>query len=243
MSGRIKGLNIAMLTFLAAACAGAQTGSIAGSVTDANGAPVAGATVVYNNVREYTRDPAGHLVPTGVAINSGTITAQDGSFTVGSLPVGTYYLCAFGPQPTDLGSCEWGKGAYSVQIANAQAVANISISVTSGTQLVFQVSDPNSLIQDVAPNTTVGGLIPLSGGNFKIGVVAGGRYYRANPLSQTGTLHTYAVAVPTGVTLRLFVSSSLGVVSSDGTAIATEAASQAISITEQPQQIVSLTVQ
>lgn len=117
------------------------------------------------------------------------------------------------------------------------------MSVTRGTQLIFQVNDPNSLIQDIASNTTAGGLIPLSGGNFKIGAMAGDRYYRANPLSQTGTIHTYSMAAPLGVTLRLFVSSSLGIVSSDGTAIETEAPSQAISVTEQPQQVVNLTVQ
>lgn len=116
MSRRIERFSVAVWIFLAAAYANAQTGSISGSVTDASGAPVVGATVIYNNVREYTRDPAGHLSPTGVAINASAKTVQDGSFTIGELPAGTYYLCAFGSQPTDLGSCEWGEGAIAFKL-------------------------------------------------------------------------------------------------------------------------------
>jgi len=230
--------------FISCGVLSAQTSGISGQVVDASGSPVAGATVLYSNVPPFTRDSSGHLVQTGPSINSGTTTAQDGTFAVSGLPAGLYYVCVYGPQSNDLSPCEWGTGALNAQIADEQIFSAAPIAISSGTLLIFRVNDPNSLLQDIAPPTVVGGRIPLSGGNFKIGIMAGTRYFRAIPSSQQGTQHLYTVAVPVGASVRPFIYSSLVVTSlTTGAAMATGAASPAIIVTGQPQQYVDLQVQ
>ncbi len=98
------------------------------------------------------------------------------------------------------------------------------------------------MIQDTAPPTLVGGFIPLSGGTFKIGVMVGTKSFRANPVASSGTIHTYAVAVPIGSVVQMFVSSPLNVTTSSGVAIPTEVPSQLLQVSAQPQQTVGVTV-
>jgi hypothetical protein len=236
-------LSIAVLFVCAADRGNAQTGTIRGRVEGDDGLPLSGATVLYNNVREYTRDSMGHRIATGVAINSGARTARNGSFTISGLPAGSYYLCAFGTQANHLSSCEWGQGSLLVQLSAAQVFTDAVLRVSEGSLLVLRVSDPNGRIQDTAASPPLNGRLPLAGGNFKVGIMAGGRYARANFVSQQGVVRSYVVAVPKTAFLQLFLNTTLRASLPTGESVEVDRPAVPISVTGQAQLFVDLEVQ
>jgi hypothetical protein len=222
--------------------ADAQSGSIAGRVLDDSGTPISGATVLYRNQLSYIRNSQGGLVSIVAPVRSGTTTASDGSFAVGGLPAGTYHICAVGVTARHLSSCEW-ELASLVQLAAGQTLSGISVTVSIGSLLTILVSDPNGRIQDAASGPIVNGLIPLSGGNFKIGVMTGIHYVAANFVSQTGIVRSYSVAVPKTGSFKLLVSTSLKVLSPVGQAVAIGSPDIPILPSGQAQVFVNLAIQ
>lgn len=210
--------NLIVATAFAGLAHAQETGSIAGQVLDDNNMAVGGAVVLYNNLPDFQIDSTGHLSPVGVRIASGLRTNPDGTFAITGLPEGKYQLCASGIKPNQLLSCEWGQLPELVVLSPGQAVTNILLKAVNGTLLVFNVSDPQGLIQDTGAGPLVNGLIPLSGGNFRIGVVAGGPYARAQFMSVQNGIWKYAVAVPKYSLLQLFVDTPLQIFKSGAVA-------------------------
>jgi hypothetical protein len=96
-------INVVAALTLSGPMAHAQ-GAIAGTVVDAAGEPVAGASVYYNNVPPLSAK--GQLI--GQPIGSKLQTGADGTFSISGLPPGYYRVCARGIAVRQLASCEWG---------------------------------------------------------------------------------------------------------------------------------------
>ncbi len=196
-----------------------QSGSIAGVVADQNGAPVAGALILYHSIPPYTADGTKGTAHAINSVSSGLTAGADGSFAIPELADGKYSVCAYAATATQLGSCEWGGNASPIQITGGMAVNNVALQLREGTLLTFFVSDPYGLILDTAAGPSVNGLIPLYGGNFRIGVMLGPIYARAEFASQQGTVRSYTVTVPKNVSLDLIADTSLLITAATGAAV------------------------
>ena len=84
--------------------------------------------------------------------------------------------------------------------------------------------------------------MPLSGGNFRVGVFAGAKYVQARLVSTGAGFREYQVAIPKGATVRLFLDTSLGVVDAMGSALAAGRPSASITVGGQAEVEVSLRV-
>jgi hypothetical protein len=229
-------------TFVATAPA-QQSGSISGLVADQSGAPVAGALVLYQGMPTLAPNATGGVVVTIPSASSGLTTGTDGTFAISGLPDGQYSVCAYAATAAQLGSCEWGAYSPLIEVTAGGAVNNVALQLTSGVLLTLLVSDPNSVIQETAPNTLVNGLLPLYGGNFRIGVMLGTIYARAQLASQQGTTRTYTVAVPQNVSLDLIADTSLLATAASGATVPNQQKGFSIPIGGSSAQVVNLTVQ
>jgi len=220
-----------------------HTGNISGTVTDQTGAPVAGSTVLYRSGPRSLRGADGRIVASPPLARSGVSTGADGAFAIPGLPDGQYYLCAYGALATQLSTCEWGRFQAPFEITGGSAVRNVTLQFSEGTLLTFQVSDPSGVIVDRASGPVVNGRIPLSGGNFRIGVMLGTYYAQAKFASQQGAVRTYTVAVPKQVTVALFADTQLDVSTPIGAPVATETASILIPTLDSAGQTIYLRVE
>jgi hypothetical protein len=186
-------------------------GGISGKVVDSSGNPVADAAVTYENLVPINRDSSGGPVFLGRRINSGTRTDGNGTFSISGLPDGTYLLCASGAIPTQLRSCEWAQLPTRVQVIRGATVGGVVMRLQDGIRLVFQISDPYNRIIDLADFPVVNGRLPLTGGNFRIGVMVGTRYVRGRLVARSNGMRQYSVAVPNGSVARVMVETSLQV--------------------------------
>ena len=84
--------------------------------------------------------------------------------------------------------------------------------------------------------------MPLYGGNFRIGVMLGPIYARAEFASQQGTVRTYTVAVPRDVTLDLIADTSLLVTAGTGATVPLRQEGFSIAIDDSAAQVVNLDV-
>ena len=229
------------LWLLSVAVAAAAGSSITGVVVDGNGAPIAYAVVFYSSLPSRTSAPDGRRISTGPFVGSGVKTGTDGSFTVAGLPAATYSLCAYGPKADHLGTCEWGDGARTITLADGQP-AQLRFVVAEGTLLTFQVEDPKHRVVDLESLPRTDGRIPLSGGNFAVGVWAGTRYLRAGRLSTAGVTRRYQVAIPKAATVRLFLDTTLNVADNTGAALSTRRLSTPIAAGGQSEVVINLAI-
>jgi hypothetical protein len=216
-----------------------QPGKISG-VVDQDGAPVAGALVLYHNVPPLAPNGSGGLVPASASIGASINTAGDGSFAIAGLPVGQYFICAYGTASNQLGSCEWGGSSSTISVA--ESAVRVALHLREGTLLTFLVGDPSGAIRDTASGPPVDGRLPLSGGNFRIGVMLGPIYARAEFASQQGTIRTYMVAVPKNAALDLIANTSLAIAAASGAPIPARQKGFTIPIGDGPVQTVNLAV-
>ncbi len=220
---------------------GAPTdGTLSGLVVDQNGDPIPNALVVYRSVTRPIRQPNGRQIASGPVFGSGGRTGPDGRFAVSGLPPAAYDLCAFGVKPTDLGTCEWGPGAIRVDVAAGQT-ADVKFQIAEGALVTVVVQDVKRQIVDLSEARTGDGRMPLSGGNFAIGVWHGTRYVRAKLVSTTAASRSYQLAVPKAA-VRLHIDSPFKVLDASGAAITSGRPSSAISAVGQSVIAVNLTV-
>jgi hypothetical protein len=206
----------------------AGTVSISGSVVDDSGAPLAGSTIAYRNSPTAVRDQSGHTRVTGSMVESSTVTAKDGTFSVTGLPPSVYWLCAEGTQTTHIRSCDWGFGNTKIDLTTTASVTNLKLQVHTGVILTFQVNDPRNQIKDF---TASAGPAP---GNFRIFVVNGVWVRPALPVSVSGTTHQYALLVPQSGAFRMLLDTKLTVVDQAQTAIVPGKLTDTVSISQQP---------
>jgi hypothetical protein len=184
-----------------------ESGSFSGTVVLDNAAPLPTAKVYYRKIREGRVDQRGKLRPHGRIVSAMVVSASDGSFTVRGVPAGTYIVCAFGTKPNHLRSCSWGMADAVVEVRAGSAAPGVTLNVRTGALVVFNVSDPAGriLLQDPTG-------VNARQTNLGIGVVSTMGHYFANLVEHSGTQWTYAVAVPIGVPVSLWLDTPLDVV-------------------------------
>lgn len=223
-----KDLTIVILSVLPGVALGATPGgTLSGTVVDGNGAPMPGALVLYKSPRTITTAPNGSRVYSGPSLAAGVRTGAGGTFSVSGLPPETYNLCAYGPGPADLGSCEWGQGTTQISVTSGQT-AQLTFQVAQGTLLTFQVQDPRQQIKSLEDLHSGNGGPALNGANFGIGVWVGSHYTRAAQVSAAGTTRQYQVAVPKTADALLYLDTSLAVLDATETPVPTSQQSKTI---------------
>jgi hypothetical protein len=177
-------------------------GAISGTVLDATNQPVNGATVYYSNVLPLSS--AGW--PIGQTIGSKVTTGSNGAFAISGLPLGQYRVCARGAVSTQLPSCDWGLPLATAGLSEAAPAAVLTLTLGDGCLIEMTIEDPTGVVQDRVVGVPAG---PFTAGNLSFGVMNGGRYEPARPLSVAGGVRTYYVAVPKNSTYQLMMSTSL----------------------------------
>jgi hypothetical protein len=226
--GLLASALIAALILVGSTASRAAT--ISGSVVDDSGTPLAGAIVDYRSSPTAVRDQTGHTRVTGAMVESSTVTAKDGTFSLTGLPPSVYWLCAEGTQTTHIRSCDWGFGNTKIDLTTAPSVTNAKLQVHDGVTLTFQVNDARNQIKDFTAGT-VGLAAP---GNFRIFVVIGAWLRTATPVSVSGTTRQYAVLVPKSAALRILLDTRLTVLNQAQVAMAVGNSGATIAMSGQP---------
>ena len=229
-------MSIAALLFagsIAFAQTTTKTVTISGTVLDDSGAPIAGATVLYNNTVSSVRDRALHTHIFGTFIASSTTAAKDGTFSLTGLPPSVYWLCGVGTQPTHLRSCDWESPTTKIDLTSTSSATNVQLQVPVGVMLTFSVTDARNQINDFSATPVVNGA-PAAPGNFRIYLADGTWLSPAQPVSVSGTVHQYAIAVPKARALRLFLDTKLNVQDQALTAVVPGKPGDTITIGAQP---------
>ncbi len=191
-------------------------GSISGTVIDDAGRPVPGAKLVYAKLTEHTRDQDGHQMVKDPGFAKAITAGQDGSFAFSGLPPGRYHVCAYGTQPTQVGSCDWG-GVPVITLRADQSIQNVTRRIYEGAVVSIRVADPNGSIA-----------VPDSKGRvarerrFFIGLSSQSGFYRpAARVSQSATDHVFRIIIPRQMVARLFIDSELSVTEASGVPLET----------------------
>ncbi|HLJ16495.1 MAG TPA: carboxypeptidase-like regulatory domain-containing protein [Bryobacteraceae bacterium] len=216
--------------------------SFSGVVLDDSNAPVANALVVYQSIPPLVRGPDGRPIATGPLVGANVQTGPAGIFAVSGLPAAIYKLCAYGTSNSQLGSCEWIQGTTRIDLSSAPIIQNLVLRIAEGALITFEVQDSQSKIRDLADIQATGGLMPVSGGNFGIGIFAGSRYARAKLTSTTAGDRQYQLAIPKTTAVRVFLDTSLDIADSTGAAVIRRAPGPTISPGGQAAITVNLTV-
>jgi hypothetical protein len=229
-------------TFLSRPSGAASGGSLTGTVVDDHAVPVPGALVSYRSVPAFSTGPNGRPAPNGPTVSAVVKTAADGTFAISGLPSAVYHLCAIATRSTQLGSCEWTQGTTQADLTVAQSVSGLRLEIDEGTIVTFQVEDPKHQIRDLADFQQPRVMLPLTGGNFAVGIFAGRRYLRATLVSTNANSRTYQLAIPKTATVRLFLDTSLRVADVKGASVSTAQRSTAIAANGQDTVTVHLSI-
>jgi hypothetical protein len=127
-----------------------------------------------------------------------------------------------------------------VDVAAGQT-AEVKFQIAEGAMVTFVVQDPKRQIRDLSEVRTGDGRMPLSGGNFAIGVWHGTRYVRAKLVSTNAAARSYQLAVPKAA-VRLHIDSPFRVLDAGGAAITAGRPSSTISAVGQSVMTVNLAV-
>lgn len=109
-------------------------GSIAGSVQNANGTPVANVAVSVN-IRPTS---GGSFQP----FNTVVTTTSDGTFSVPRVPNGKFAVCPAAPGTSLLAPCMWGS-ELTVTVINGQTVTMPTVKLQPGVDFYVRVNDPH----------------------------------------------------------------------------------------------------
>jgi len=192
------------------------TGIISGTVTDEAGRPVPGARLVYMKLTEYARDQRGRQVITEPGFSRAVAVGADGSFILSGLLPGTYDVCAYGAQPSQVGSCDWG-GIPVISLAAGQTVTNLTRTIRNGTVVTLHVADPNGRMGVADSKGRV-----ARERRFFIGLFSeSGFYRRAEAISRSPAEHVFRITIPRQMRARLFIDTDLSVTDVSGSPLET----------------------
>jgi len=192
------------------------TGTISGTVTDEAGRPVSGARLVYMKLMEYARDQGGRQFLKEPGFTKSAVAGADGSFLLSGLLPGTYDVCAYGTQPSQVGSCDWG-GIPVISLAAGQSVTNLTRTVRNGTVVTLHVADPNGRIGVADSRGRV-----ARERRFFIGLSSeSGFYRRAEAISRSPAEHVFRITIPRQMRARLFIDTDLSVTDVSGSPLET----------------------
>ncbi len=127
-----------------------STGTITGTVVDGSGKAIANVTVAASITAV-----APQIVQPFTAT---TQTAADGSFSLKSLPAGSYQVCASVAGGTLVNSCQWGTVGATAAVQAGRSVALQPIAMKQGHQLHVRIDDPQGLLaanEGVAPGAAL----------------------------------------------------------------------------------------
>ena len=146
-----------------------QTGFIQVDTTALNGTAGLAGTVdgVAPGKADQVRVTAVRTEPATPLTVASIGLAKDGSFTLTSLPPGTYRVCIQSTDGDVVDPCGWGLTAPSVTVAANQKLAAQKFSLTKGIRLKVRIDDPNGHLQQksgeaFAPHVLVG-VLPANG--------------------------------------------------------------------------------
>ena len=224
----MKTLRIVLFGFLAVSSALAQSttaaGTLNGLVTDSEGNPLAGAQVRYGRVVPYVHVGNSMQPAPGQAIANGTVFASaGGAFSVASLPVGAYTLCATVTSAAYLDPCVWGQPIQVTLSAGANSVQTVVLE--KGVFLKVRVNDPVGLLPQVVDG-------PWTPRKLLVGVTyANGAYQGAQNTSVDSAGRDYQLIVPVGSAFKLHMfSRDVALANSAGNAVADTVGSSAAQV-------------
>jgi hypothetical protein len=198
--------SITALTLLAAAAldAAGQTATIGGIVSDQNGNPLSGVTVVYERIPDFRINANGQRVAIPPIVGSNVASNAQGAFVTPALPGGAYHVCTVSPTSGQLSSCLYEPKPLVVSVGKTAPVAGVQLVVASGAVVTVQVNDAAGHIRAGAP--------------FAIGATAIGSPWAffAKLVSQSGSLITYQMTLPRDYNFQLVVDTSLPVTGPSG---------------------------
>jgi len=207
---------LAMIPASGSAQSSPATGTISGTVTDEAERPVPRARLVYMKLTEYARDERGRQIIKEPGFTKSATAGAEGSFVLSGLLAGTYDVCAYGTQPSQVGSCDWG-GIPVISLAAGQTVTNLRRTVRNGTVVMLHVADPNARIGVADSKGRV-----ARERRFFIGLSSeSGFYRRAQAISRTPTAHVFRITIPRQMPARLFIDTDLSVTDVSGSPLET----------------------
>ncbi len=193
------------------------TGTLTGSVTDTNGAPLAGVLVRYMSLAPPSA-PAPHasLVPANVV--SGSVSSdRSGNFSVFGLPAGAYGLCTNSLSAPYLDLCTW-KPGVTVAVS-AGGSASQTLVRERGVYINVGVNDPSHLL----PQAVDG---PWTPRKLVVGVRYGSGAYQGVANTEVDSAgRSYRSVIPAGVPFTLWLfSTDVALADSSGAALSGPAA-------------------
>jgi len=174
------------------------TGALQGSINDTQGQIVASAQIRYQRVALTVRVGSQTLPAPGEALVNGVVTADaSGGFSVSSLPVGQYMLCASVPGAPYLDPCVWHRPVPITVSAAATSTPNLTLE--NGVFLTVRVNDPQHLLAQSLDG-------PLTPRKLLVGVLyANGAYQGAVNGGFDAAGRDYQLAIPTGMPFKLWL--------------------------------------
>ena len=222
-------------SFALAQTAGA-TGSLQGSVTDAQGLPLAGAVVRYQSIPPSV---AAGIRPTpapGETVASGTVaTDAGGRFTVPGLPSAPHLLCASVPSAPYLDPCIWGQAVRTT--VSAGVTTSQILVLVKGVYLNVRVNDPMRVLRQVVDG-------PWTPRKLLVGVAYGtGAYQAARNTAVDSAGRDYQLIIPAGKPFKLWLySTDLALTDATGAAVTSPAGGGAFQASSSQDQNFTFTV-
>lgn len=169
----------------------AERGGIQGVVVTPDGNPVSDAYVTYTR---YSGADNGS--PRAASYKLG----KDGSFSITSLPAGTYTLCVASPVADYLDSCLWSDSPSRVDVGRNQLARGIRLVVDLGVKLTLRVDDPGRRLARVGN--------AAGAGSFRAGVIReNGLFVPLRMTNSDANGEVYELLVPPGQTHHLSIDS------------------------------------
>ncbi len=213
----IKSMCFGIAVAVPLVMAQSASGTLTGSVTDTNGAPLAGISVSYGSVASRPAPVVGgSLVPASVV--SGSVSSDaSGNFSVSGLPAGAYALCTNSPSAPYLDLCTWRPGV-TVTVPAGGSASQVLV-LERGVYLNVRVNDPSHLLPQVVDG-------PWAPRKLVVGVRYGsGAYQGAINIEADSAGRSYQSVIPVGVPFSLWLfSRDVALAESSGAALAGPAA-------------------
>lgn len=191
---------LAISTIIPFHCLATGGGTLAGSVLDNTGRPVAGAHVLINHAPSIA---AAHLSapPTITGPLAATVVASSqGTFSVGALSPGEYIVCAEVSTPGLLDPCHWAASAPTATVAAGETTSGVTVTMAAGAVVPIHISDPLAM------------LTPVSGSQMSFdlqvhAVTSKGLHYIAETQASSAVSRDLAITIPFGAAITLQVRS------------------------------------
>ena len=196
-----KILCLTLLTVLTGRSQNSFTGIAQGTVVDNAGAPIPSAQLTFRRISKYIGPLRNFMLAPGETIARGVIASDSqGKFTLGSLPVGDYQICAYSASVAYLDPCRWQSG--TALTITGSATANLQIILKKGVFVNVRIKDPTGILQS-AP------LSPLKSPALVFGIKFGnGAFLGPETVVSNADGRIYQMAVPTGIPLNLWLYSN-----------------------------------